>query len=379
MYKIKITHSVSSISSGVFDKLFENEIEARGFYKTLEEVNIGPFEYYYLLILQDEKIVCIAPLFLFGFKLDLFAPKNFQNLINKIRVIFKNFLCFKTLLCGSPLLDYGYIAFDKDFNRREEFVEIIYKEMVKFAKKMNASSIGFKDFSDDFKEIDILKKFNFTKVLAFPYVIQKLPGKNLEDFFNSLNSSKRSDLKRKIKKIKDLPKLELEVKDALTQDELDRIYQLYLNTFNKSYIHFEKLTRDFFIKIQENMKGVVKFFLYKVEDKIIGFNLCFIKDGLFLDKFLGFDYEYLYKYYLFFNRFFLNLEWCYKNSLNLYQSGQTDYEVKLRLAGRIKLLYIYGSHMNKIINFFTKPIFFIIQPKNFDPVFKSIDKYKFNN
>lgn len=373
----KIVSSVSDIPSDAFDVLFKDETEARGFYKTLEETDIGPFKYYYLLILKDGQIVCIAPLFLINFNLDLFAPEKIQNIINKLRIVFKNLFCFKTLICGSPATDYAYIGFDKNFNNREELISIIYKEMENFAKTMNASSVGFKDFGDDFKELDILKKFGFVKVSAYPCVMQNLFGKNLDDFFSNLTADKRYDLKRKIKKINNLPALMLEVKDTLDNQELDRVFELYLNTFNQSDIHFEKLTKDFFVKIQENMRGIAKFFIYKVEDKIIGFNLCFVKNGLFLDKFLGFDYGYLYKYQLFFNRFFLNIDWCYKNSFNLYQSGQTGYDGKMRLLGRLKPLYIYGKHMNNFINSILKPIFLIAQPKNFDPIFKLMDKYEF--
>lgn len=372
----KIVNSIKDIPQDDWERLFSGQIESFGFYKTAEETDIGPFQLYYLLVYREERIIAIAPVFLFNFSLDLFAGKKVQKLINIVRKVFKNFLIFKTLLCGSPVTDIGFIGIDCTIDNKKDVLNFICEQFEKQALQLKVSSIGFKDFGEEF-ELGFLEKKGFVKVMSFPCVMQILPGNNLEDFFINLTSHKRYSLKRKIKKIKNLPRLSLEVKDLLSEYELDRIFELYLNTHNKSDISFDKLTKEFFVKIQGNMKDEAKFFLYKIEDKIVGFNLCFINDEVFLDKFLGFDYDCLYQYQLFFNRWFLNVDWCYKNGLRVYQSGQTGYDGKLQLGGKFKLLYIYGKHMNKFINLFARPFFMLAQPKNFDPAFKLIQKYKF--
>jgi hypothetical protein len=96
-----------------------------------------------------------------------------------------------------------------------------------------------------------------------------------------------------------------------------------------------------------------------------------IYKDLFIDKFIGFDYDISKKYNLYFVSWCFNVEWCLKNSIRFYQTGQTDYYPKLKLGGRLIPLYAYLRHENLLLNLILKLLALFLKPENFDEDIKS--------
>ncbi|MFH1281313.1 MAG: GNAT family N-acetyltransferase, partial [Candidatus Omnitrophota bacterium] len=100
--------------------------------------------------------------------------------------------------------------------------------------------------------------------------------------------------------------------------------------------------------------------------RLAAFNLCFLYDNLLIDKFVGFDYEISKQFNLYFVIQAYNIKWCLSNSLCYYYSGQTNYEPKIRLGGKLITLYAYLKHKNMFFNSFLKLLIPLFKPDNFD-------------
>jgi hypothetical protein len=76
--------------------------------------------------------------------------------------------------------------------------------------------------------------------------------------------------------------------------------------------------------------GVV--FAYKVDGALIGYNLCFVHNGMLLDKYVGFSYPAAREHNLYFVSWLHNLRYALERNLSHYVAGWTDPEIKRHLG-----------------------------------------------
>jgi predicted N-acyltransferase len=147
------------------------------------------------------------------------------------------------------------------------------------------------------------------------------------------------------------------------------VYGLYMQTFNRQEIVLEKVPLDFFVHIAANMPDETKYFLWRIEGKIVAFAFCLASKGHFIDYYLGLDYSIAHQYSLYFIRFRDLMKWCIEHGIKEYEMGVTTYEPKRRLGFKFIRLYFYIKHRNKLINPFIRIVVYFIKPERFDPVF----------
>jgi len=113
---------------------------------------------------------------------------------------------------------------------------------------------------------------------------------------------------------------------------LGMLYQQYLNVFYRSKHQFDRLNPELLrsILIDGSNGGIV--FIYKLADKLIGYNICFLHRGTFVDKYVGFDYCLARETNLFFVSWFNNLEYALAHGLSHYIAGYNSPEVKADLG-----------------------------------------------
>jgi predicted N-acyltransferase len=360
----KILDSISQINRDDWDSVFGSIPEGYEFYHTLEKSELKEFSFYYLLFYRDKNIISIAPLFVADFYLDIVLEGFIKNVIGFIRHFVPRFFILKTLFCGSPFSENGVLGITKDVGDARILIDEIVQVMQRFSRGNKVPFIIFKDFlREDTSLLDSLKHKGFLKADSFPSVRMELNFNSLEEYFGSLSTSTRKDLRRKIKKAYSKDKIKIRVVDDI-EDIIDDVYPLYLNTYHAGEVKFEFLTKDFFINVSKNLKPHTKYFLYYVEDQLAAFNLCFVYDHLLIDKFIGFDYEIAHQYSLYFVSWCFNIEWCLKNSIRYYQVGQTDYEPKLKLGGSLVPLFAYFKHKNLFFNLLIKLLAILVLKPN---------------
>ena len=209
--------------------------------------------------------------------------------------------------------------------------------------------VAFKDFlGENLNTLKPLQEKGYLLIETFPTVRVDLPFSSFQDYLMSLGHDTRKDLRRKMKKTEEQNNLTVKVCDSIPHI-IDDVYRLYLNNYDSGTVKFEKLTKEFFAGASKNLSGRTKFFLYYLEGKLIAFNFCLIHRDLMIDEFIGFDYEHAHKYNLYFYTWCYNIRWCLENNIRYYQVGQTDYQPKIRLGGRIIPLFAIWKHTNPAI------------------------------
>jgi len=362
----KIYDSINKIDQKDWDAVFGDIPESYTFYKALGNSDLVEFVFYYLVIYRDNEIVLIAPLFSADFNLDIAVEGLLLRIIKLIRKVFPRFLILKTLFCGSPFGEHGVLGIKEDFRLNPELIPQLLTGIKDLAFKLGAPLTIFKDFlRGSTLLLDLLRHKGFTKVESFPTVLLDLNFSSFEEYLKSLGGSTRKSLNKKLRQAYARGNIEVKlVQDVSSQ--IDQIIKLYEGTYHSGSTKFERLTKKFFLQVSDDLYAHTRFFLYYVDGSLAAFNLCFIYKDLLIDKFIGFNYDISNRYNLYFVSWAYNIKWCIDNSLRYYHPGQTDYEPKIRLGGKIIPLYAYLKHKNIFFNLLLKLLALLLKPDNFD-------------
>jgi len=361
-----IMPSLRDIPRQEWDRLFGQEaIEGYGYQKTLEEAGLKEFSFGYLVGKRREKIAAIIPFFLMDFSFCMLT----QGLLRRLMLKFKRFFTLKVLFLGSPSAEEFYLGVSGEENL-PLLMDGALEKLFEFCKKEKINGIAFNNLSLSNRPLsEYLAGKKFIRMESLPGTLIKIEAHSLQEYIKGLSKNTRKDLKRKLKRSAGLVNLRTEVREDIG-DILDAVYKLYLNNFDDSSVHFEILTPEFFKNICRNMPGIAKFFITRDGEKIVAFNLCFIKGGYCIDKFIGLDYAVAHKYHLYFTTLCHNIDWCIKNGIRFYQPGTTDYHPKLRLGARLIPLYIYTKSHSALLNWVLKISAPFIEPRRLDPTLK---------
>ncbi|MFA5286992.1 MAG: GNAT family N-acetyltransferase [Candidatus Omnitrophota bacterium] len=364
--EFKIFDSVDQIGRPGWDRFFGDIPEGYSFYKTLEESKLEEFSFHYAVLYRNQQAILIVPVFITDFNLDIAADGWIIKLTSLIRKFIPRFLILRTLFCGAPFGEQGIIGFSSDAGDKVGLIQELLGGLYEFARQKRIKFFLFKDFQEGQKRfLDRLLERGFFRLNSFPVAINELSFNSLEDYIKSLGPSTRKNIRRKIKNAYSQAKITVQIVDCV-DNIIEDIYALYLNTLIQGEVKFERLTKEFFISVGRNMQPNAKFFLYYVNGKLSAFNLCFIYQDLCIDKFIGFDYDVSNRYHLYTVSWCYNVDWCLKNSIRFYKTGQTEYHVKLRMGSRLVPLYAYLRHKNKIVNEFLKILSLVLKPDNFN-------------
>lgn len=157
-----------------------------------------------------------------------------------------------------------------------------------------------------------------------------------EEYLSRLSSGRRKNIRRKLRVREDL-RIEM-IKTGCARlkstELLSELYELYLNVYRQSEIHFDQLTAEFFGGIFQDESLDGHLFLYSSAGQLIGFNLCFVHNGMLIDKYVGFRYPAAREHNLYFVSWMENLAFALSQKLTHYVAGWTDPEIKAYLGAQ---------------------------------------------
>ncbi|MBX9571474.1 MAG: GNAT family N-acetyltransferase [Candidatus Obscuribacterales bacterium] len=181
---------------------------------------------------------------------------------------------------------------------------------------------------------------------------------NTDEFLARMSKTRRKEFRKKLKDSAHVQIEELQCGNPKFSDPafLELMYQMYENVFQQSEIHFDVLSRSFFHDLLTNADGGGRVFLYKVDGRLIGYNICFVIGDRLVDKYVGFIYPDARNANLYFLSWFYNLEFAIKNNLKFYIAGWTDPKVKAALGAKFTLTRHAVFIRNPILRRILKPL-----------------------
>lgn len=302
-----------------------------------------------------------VPVFAANFDLLTTAEDDFKHKIEKLpfKKWWRKWLKPKTLFVGTTVSEYALFNSNvsADYfvqNLKQQYVKqyplIIVKDIPEASPLQSDSANKY-----DAQMIAALKREGFIEIEGQALAWVPIDFVDIDDYMARLSYKRRKNFRRKLKKQQQLTIDILHCGDACFFNEatLATYYQLYLNVYAQSEIHFDRLTESFFKAMLQDKSTNSVIITYRVQDKLIGYNICFIENESLVDKYIGFDYPTAKEFNLYYISWFYNLEYAKQQGLKRYIAGWTDPKVKAELGAKFtftkQLVYIRNPLFRTIL------------------------------
>jgi hypothetical protein len=361
-----VVASADRIPSELRKQAFAAHSKDFRYYELLEETLPDQFEYRYLVLANETTSEwAIQPIFFVIQDLLAGLPQGVRSLFAPARKVWPGLLKFRMLVIGCA-------AGEGQLDHSAPWIApALWEAIEAYRRKARASIILLKDFPSCYR--DTLGRFScdgYQRAPSLPAAMLSLDFASFEEFMaGKLSKTFRKNLRRKLRASESGAPIEMEVVTDAAPHAND-VYQLHLQTFNRSDFQFEKLTRDFFARIGQRLPERVRFFLWRREGRIIAFNLCIVHDGTLYDLGVGMDYSVALDLHLYFRTWRDVIQWCLENGIGTYHTGPLNYDPKAHLRLKLVPQDLYARHNSALLNPLFKLAIKYLEPTRHDPVLK---------
>jgi hypothetical protein len=289
-------------------------------------------------------------------------PAQFSKIIAAPRKLFPRWLKARMLFAGCSA---GNGALD---SAEPWAVAAFQAALKKFAREAKCAMILLKDFPARFRTA--LQPLEASKQFRR---VPSMPGCALDFDFATFEEYMAKKLGRKLRykfiKLNKQPAIPFEVLTDVTPIA-GELHALYLQTHHRSKMRFETLTPEFFTRIGRELPDRAKFFVWRVDGKIVAFALCLVHDGVLDHLNIGFDYAIAFELQLYYVTLRDIFRWALANQIKHYETGQLNYDPKFHLQMKLAPLDLYACHVSPFINPVFKLALGFLQPTKHEKILK---------
>ncbi len=351
-YSVAIVESEKSIPADLWAACFPPPLEGHWWYQVLEQSGLDEqFQFLYALVSVGGRPVGIAPLFMMKIGLEFLVPKPLVPMLALVGKIFKTLSEPRILFVGSPCSDEGAVGILPGADRRAALFAIQHAIEAEAARRGVSMTI-WKDFpkSYDADLTSLAARAGLFRMVSFPGTSIEVPSSRKQDYFSAMRSSRRYNLRRKLK-------LSAERLDAVVEPVqhpdaalIGQIYALFERTRSKSGMSLERLDRRFFERVAREPAAHFILLRERHSGDLVAFKLCFEIGTHVINKYIGIDYDRPKDWFLFFRIFEAAFDWALARGAKSFQGGQTGYGAKLEQGHRLTPLMVYGKHRNALMH-----------------------------
>jgi GNAT acetyltransferase-like protein len=154
-----------------------------------------------------------------------------------------------------------------------------------------------------------------------------------------------------------------------------QVYPLYLQVYQRSKLHFEKLTEQYFCELGHRMRDKVRFFLWRQSGRIIAFATCMIQDDEIYAEYIGLDYDIALDLHLYHYAFRDMVSWAIDNGYRWFRSSGLNYDPKLHLRHLLDPIDLYVRHTSGPINAIMRRFLPLLEPTRYDETLAKFSNY----
>jgi Acetyltransferase (GNAT) domain len=358
-----------------WQRAFASQHKDRRYYEIVEDTIHPEFDYWYFAIQDGHgEIRAIQPFFILDQDILAGVRPHFGFLTDAIRLQWPRFMFMKTMMvgcvAGEAHLD------DGDDSTRAATARSLAGAIVQHARALGAQLIVLKEFPDQYR--DVLSCFvcnGFTRIPSMPLTRLNIAYADFDDYMESaLNSATRRKLRKKFKATDLDVAIELSVINDVTS-VIDEIYPLYLQVYERSKLHFERLTKGYFCGLGTAMPDRVRFFVWRRCTKAVAFGACMVHGDTMFAEYLGLDYSIALELHLYHYVFRDLVRWGIANGYRWFQSSGLNYDPKLHLRHRLKPVDLYVRHTSSIVNRVMRVALPLLEPTRHDATLKKFPNY----
>ena len=351
------------------------------YYEVVEQTILQGFDYRYF-VLEDAAghVRAVQPFFLLDQDLLQGSGPVLQAVAARLRRLFPKALTMRTLMVGCAAGE-GHLCHPPDDSaggdgRAAWISDCLHAAVKRYAKRVKARMVVLKEFHADYRRpLGTFSNNGYARVPSLPMTRLNIDYPTFDDYMTSaLSKVTRKGLRRKFRDAEAGGPIECQVVDDLTP-YVDEVYPLYLNVYDRSPLHFEKLTKAYLCQLGRRMPDKARFFVWRRADKAVAFSLCLVNGDTIYDEYLGLDYSVALDLHLYFYTFRDIVAWAMARGYKWYASSALNYDPKLHFKCELVPLDLYVSHTSPVLNAVLKRVLPWLEPTRGDKTLRLFPNY----
>jgi len=354
---------------------FAAERKDRRYYEILESTIHPEFDYGYFAIRNGSgSIYAVQPFFIVDQDLLAGIGSKFGNLIGAIRRLFPQFMRLRTLMVGCVAGE-GHLDAAEESSRCA-IASALAGGIVEHAQRLRTPLVVLKEFPSQYRSsLSCLLRCGYTRMPSLPMTRVNIDYHDFEEYMSrALNSATRTKLRRKFRAAGQAPPIELSVVEDVTSIA-DEIFPLYVNVYDRSKLHFEKLTKEYFCALGRMMPEKVRFFIWRQNGKVVAFAACMTQGENFYAEYIGLDYSVALELHLYHYAYRDMISWAMAHGYKEFRSSGLNYDPKLHLRHRLDPIDLYVRHRSVILNAGLKLILPLLAPTRYEATLRKFPNY----
>jgi Peptidogalycan biosysnthesis/recognition len=344
------------------------------YYELVEDTLAQGFDHRYFVIRDAHGAVCaVQPFIILDQDLLTGVGSRARRVIEIIRRVWPRCLVSRTLMVGCAA---GEGHLDGAGASHGAIAQYLAGAIVKQAHALHAPLIVLKEFPAEYREpLKCFLDHGFSRIPSMPMTKLNIDYLDFDDYMNrALNSATRRKLRKKFRTAALASPIEMKLVEDITPF-IDDIFPLYRQVYERSKLHFEKLTPEFFCNIGRLMPDKAAFLIWRQNAKIVAFSLCMFENDEFYPEYVGFDYNVAFKLHLYHCVVRDMISWAIAHDYKWLRSSALNYDPKLHLRHRLDPIDLYVRHRSAAINAILKPLLPWIEPTRYDPILRKFPNY----
>jgi hypothetical protein len=345
------------------------------YYEIVEDTIRQGFDYRYFVIKDESGTVrAVQPCFILDQDILQGAGPRVGMFADLVRRVWPRFLRVRSLMVGCAAGE-GHLDATEESSRRA-LARSLAGAIVGHARGLRAPLVVLKEFPAEYRaSLGCFLTHGFTRVPSLPMTRLNIDYASFEEYMNrALGGEMRRNLRRKFRTAMQAPPIEISVVADVTPI-VDDILPLYLSVYDRSKLHFEKLTREYFCRLGREMPDKVRFFVWRQNGRIVAFVACMLQGEAFYAEYIGLDYTVALDLRLYHYTYRDMVSWAIANGYKEFRSSGLNYDPKLHLRQLLDPIDLYVRHTSPILNALLKPLLPFLEPTRYDKTLRKFPNY----
>ncbi len=264
------------------------------------------WSFHYFIIRDKNSIPILATFFTYSlWKDDMLSPASISQILEEKRIKNPYHMTSYVLSMGSLFTEGEHLYYDTSHPRCKLALSILHREVEILQKELNANMIVLRDFSRYNDLNETFHEQGFIKVnMPDSCIFTNFSWTSIEEYVGTLSSRSRRHFGKDIAPYEKM--FEITIAGNVTEDQLDKLYELYINVKNNNvglntFLYpknlFTKMARDnnwefIILHLKKDFNSYSK--------DAVGVMFCYKNlNHTYVPNYIGMDYKYSEKYQIY--------------------------------------------------------------------------------
>ena len=249
--------------------------------------------FYYIIRDQNMQVVLMTYCTLGIWKDDMLATESVSRHLEEIRKADPMHMTSKVLSTGSLFTEGLHCYIDKDHPLAEQSFQMLLNKLEETYNSLGADVLVLRDFETGFRWDEMIRNHGYFRIdMPESCVINNNNWPAIDNYASLLSTRSRQHFSREILKYEKF--YDVEIKDCLTEEELNRAYRLYSNVKERNLaINTFPYNREVFKNMNScpNWEFIILTLKDAPEKNLVGVMFCYKNSGnVYVPELIGMDY-----------------------------------------------------------------------------------------